>query len=249
MKLKADFANLPLLYKTILCCDKWIPKKADVQIAFMPGKVKIFSSSQDGLYACAELNAEHILENYIIQSKNNDIIWMELQLQPFLACLKTLSSCSNIQIQLIKKDRTPYLQFQSKKRINFGASNTANNAGAGRVMGLAESPSSRLMQSETQVDLVHDVACKLLSKAESDYLVLPELPEFKIPIMLPSVSTLKTIIDRMKKLSDTIDLSVNYRGQLNISISNIHFNVSTYFRNLIHPRVGKKTLFHVHNIV
>lgn len=72
--------------------------------------------------------------------------------------------------------------------------------------------------------------------------VIPLLPgaahSEQVHIILPSLLSIKTVIDRMKSISGDVIFSANLSGEMRLRVQSDAASVETEWRDLRHPELG-----------
>ncbi|XP_030612919.1 checkpoint protein HUS1 [Archocentrus centrarchus] len=69
----------------------------------------------------------------------------------------------------------------------------------------------------------------------------PSMPDFDVSIYLPPLKTMKSVVDRMKNLSNFLVIEANLSGEMNLKIETDLVSVTTHFRELGNPPWGDDT--------
>ncbi len=94
------------------------------------------------------------------------------------------------------------------------------------------------------MSVTQDVPISLVSAAQFALLTEPMLPDPKVNIMLPVLKTLRPIVDRMKNISEFLQLNANMRGELSLKVEADMVSIETHYKGLDHPAV--RTFVSVH---
>ncbi|KAL8165734.1 UNVERIFIED_CONTAM: DNA damage checkpoint control protein, partial [Gekko kuhli] len=83
--------------------------------------------------------------------------------------------------------------------------------------------------------VTHDIPVRVIPrKLWSDYRE-PVVPDFDVSIYLPVLKTMKSIVERMKNLSNSIVIEANLNGDMNLKIETELVSVATHFKELGNP--------------
>lgn len=63
----------------------------------------------------------------------------------------------------------------------------------------------------------------------------PSMPDFDVSIYLPVLKTMKSVVERMKNLSNFIVIEANLSGEMNLKIETDLVSVTTHFKDLGNP--------------
>jgi len=66
-----------------------------------------------------------------------------------------------------------------------------------------------------------------------------QLPLMQLHIVLPSLTTMQTVLTRLGKISSTVTISANRSGHLRMGIESDQANVTTEWSNLRHPEFNQ----------
>lgn len=172
----------------------------------------VVSGAQDGnLKLWGQIQAKMIFtaDGYTVESVAGNEIWLEL-LSEHLA--QALKSCSkDNQLKLTKKDGQPVLSL-----LVHGAQSLGGK----------------------EVVLLQDVPVRVLSLQQQEELLEPNLPPHDATIMLPhDLSQLKVVCDRMRLVSNSLTVSANMSGCMQLQASSSKMTVQTTMRNLVNPEL------------
>ncbi|XP_053715139.1 checkpoint protein HUS1 isoform X1 [Synchiropus splendidus] len=66
----------------------------------------------------------------------------------------------------------------------------------------------------------------------------PCVPDFDVSVYMPPLKTMKSVVDRMKNLSNFLVMEANMNGQMNLKIETDLVSVTTHFKDLGNPDWG-----------
>jgi len=87
------------------------------------------------------------------------------------------------------------------------------------------------------MEITHDVRVKILRPSEVQALEEPRCPEPDIHIILPPLAKLRTVVERMAKLSSLIGVYANAEGTLKLEIETDSVAVETTWTNCPLPHI------------
>jgi len=90
-----------------------------------------------------------------------------------------------------------------------------------------------------EVKVTHDVKIMVMKPPEVALMKEPLCPAPDVHIILPPLQKLRTVVDRMRALSDVVGISANRAGQLKLSIQTQRIKVDTIWSNLTIPNIGQ----------
>jgi HUS1 checkpoint protein len=94
------------------------------------------------------------------------------------------------------------------------------------------------MSMHNSVILLQDIPVEILTAAQIASYVEPNLPDPEVYICLPSLKSVKNVIESMKNISDYVTISANMDGELTLSVEASLVSARTYFTKLEHPNKG-----------
>jgi hypothetical protein len=97
------------------------------------------------------------------------------------------------------------------------------------VLSLGISNQSR---SGKYVHLVQDVPCRVVAPAVAETLSKPQLPRPDLRLKSPSLTTLKSIIDKIKTISHDVAIKAKSNGELEFVTSTDTLKIKTKFKHL-----------------
>ncbi|XP_058686711.1 checkpoint protein HUS1 isoform X2 [Poecile atricapillus] len=143
-----------------------------------------------------------------------------------LACLNHFSRIINTIAKLAK---TCILRLTVCK-LYFILSDKVANGGASMWCELSQpslSSSSRIV--------THDIPVGVIPRRMWNDFREPGVPDFDVSIYLPVLKTMKSVVERMKNLSNFIVIEANLSGEMNLKIETDLVSVTTHFKDLGNP--------------
>uniref|UniRef100_A0A3Q0R859 Checkpoint protein n=1 Tax=Amphilophus citrinellus TaxID=61819 RepID=A0A3Q0R859_AMPCI len=89
--------------------------------------------------------------------------------------------------------------------------------------------------------VTHDVPVDVIPRRLWHEFKEPSMPDFDVSIYLPPLKTMKSVVDRMKNLSNFLVIEANLSGEMNLKIETDLVSVTTHFRELGNPPWGDDT--------
>ncbi|NXY85996.1 HUS1 protein, partial [Alcedo cyanopectus] len=83
--------------------------------------------------------------------------------------------------------------------------------------------------------VTHDIPVGVIPRRLWNDFREPSVPEFEVSIYLPVLKTMKSVVERMKNLSNSIVIEANLSGEMNLKIENDLVSVTTQFKDLGNP--------------
>ncbi|XP_075068754.1 checkpoint protein HUS1 isoform X1 [Mixophyes fleayi] len=92
-----------------------------------------------------------------------------------------------------------------------------------------------LSLSKTSRIVTHDIPVSVIPRRLWNDFKEPTVPDFDVSIYLPPIKTMKSVVERMKNLSNFIVIEANGNGEINLKIETDLVSVSTHFKDLGNP--------------
>ncbi|XP_069469433.1 checkpoint protein HUS1 isoform X3 [Ambystoma mexicanum] len=140
-----------------------------------------------------------------VSAEHNDI-YLELMPENLSRALKTAQNAKAVKIKLTNK-HCPCLTLA------------------------AELPS---LSSSSRI-VTHDIPVGVIPRKLWHDFREPNVPDFDVSIYLPVLKTMKSIVERMKNLSNFVVIEANRNGQMNLMIETDLVSVTTNFKDLGNP--------------
>ncbi|XP_073486726.1 checkpoint protein HUS1 isoform X3 [Aquarana catesbeiana] len=86
--------------------------------------------------------------------------------------------------------------------------------------------------------VTHDIPVSVIPRRLWNDFKEPTVPDFDVSIYLPAIKTMKSVVERMKNLSNFIVIEANRNGEMNLKIETDLVSVSTHFKDLGNPPWG-----------
>ncbi|XP_053560555.1 checkpoint protein HUS1-like [Bombina bombina] len=83
--------------------------------------------------------------------------------------------------------------------------------------------------------VTHDIPVSVIPRRLWNEYREPSVPDFDVSIYLPALKTMKSVVERMKNLSNYIVIEANRNGEINLKIETDLVSVSTHFKDLGNP--------------
>jgi len=91
-----------------------------------------------------------------------------------------------------------------------------------------------------KVRVAHDVKVEILRPADVAKLSEPLCPEPDTHILLPPLQKLRTIVERLRPMSDILSIRANNSGCLQVSINTESVKVDTEWKNCKNPKMTEE---------
>ncbi|XP_072910454.1 checkpoint protein HUS1 [Hemitrygon akajei] len=83
--------------------------------------------------------------------------------------------------------------------------------------------------------VTHDIPVSIIPRKLWNDFEEPSVPDFDVSIYLPVLKTMKSVVERMKNLSNHIVIEANQNGEMNLKIDTDLVSVTTHFKELGNP--------------
>ncbi|XP_059582870.1 checkpoint protein HUS1 isoform X1 [Alligator mississippiensis] len=83
--------------------------------------------------------------------------------------------------------------------------------------------------------VTHDIPVAVIPRRLWNDFKEPSVPDFDVSIYLPVLKTMKSVVERMKNLSNSIVIEANLNGEMNLKIETDLVSVTTHFKDLGNP--------------
>ncbi|XP_072268200.1 checkpoint protein HUS1 [Pyxicephalus adspersus] len=91
--------------------------------------------------------------------------------------------------------------------------------------------------SSTSRIVTHDIPVTVIPRRLWNDFKEPTVPDFDVSIYLPAIKTMKSVVERMKNLSNFIVIEANRNGEIILKIETDLVSVSTHFKDLGNPHL------------
>ncbi|EIN08739.1 cell cycle checkpoint [Punctularia strigosozonata HHB-11173 SS5] len=213
MRFRATVDSLPTFSRIIQSIEK-LQKKCIIK--FTEPDIYIICNNdvnEGGVQVWSQIRVSSIFTDYRIQSNSNNEITMSIATEPLLAVLRGVSSSiasmdhNDIVMKLAKKDDRAVLQFE--------------------IAGFSRSAKS--------ITLAHHVPIEVMKPSDVAKLKEPTCPEPDIHLILPSLTKLRTVIERLRPMAEILTVSANRSGDLQLGVETDTVNIKTAWSKLVIP--------------
>ncbi|XP_051465388.1 checkpoint protein HUS1 isoform X2 [Apus apus] len=83
--------------------------------------------------------------------------------------------------------------------------------------------------------VTHDIPVGVIPRRLWNDFREPSVPDFDVSIYLPVLKTMKSVVERMKNLSNSLVIEANWNGEMNLKIETDLVSVTTHFKDLGNP--------------
>nr|XP_020481080.1 checkpoint protein HUS1 isoform X1 [Monopterus albus] len=165
-----------------------------------------------GVSMWCELSQANFFDEYQMEGMNpeDNEICLEVAPENMSRALKTVQNAKVVKVKLTKK-HCPCLTI------------------------VAELPT---LSSVSRV-VTHDIPVDVIPRRLWHEFKEPTVPDFDVSIYLPPLKTMKNVVDRMKNLSNFLQvIEANLNGEMNLKIETDLVSVTTHFKDLGNPPWG-----------
>ncbi|KAF8887522.1 checkpoint protein Hus1/Mec3 [Infundibulicybe gibba] len=216
MRFRATIEHVPIFFRIVQAIEKL---QKTCLVKFTETQMHIIcnnDANEGGIQVWSQIKVDAIFRDYRIQSNANNEISMSLAADALLAALRSSSSSSGsssfeaeeVVMKLAKKDAQAVLSFEIEGVTRGGR----------------------------KVRVAHDVRIEVLRPVDVARLSEPLCPEPDVHILLPPLQKLRTIVERMRPMSDILAVRANGRGRLQLAIDTEGVRVETEWRDCTNPQ-------------
>ncbi|KAG6901958.1 hypothetical protein C0995_006187 [Termitomyces sp. Mi166 len=166
-----------------------------------------------------QIKVDALFTGYRIQSNADNEITMGINSEALLTALKSASSSSTsayeteeVVMKLAKKNAQAVITFEINGLTRVGR----------------------------KVRVSHDVKIEVMRPADVAKMNEPMCPEPDVHILLPPLQKLRTVVDRMKIMSDILAVRTNNNGVLQLSINTETVKVDTEWKGCTNPQTQNR---------
>ncbi|KAF8992380.1 checkpoint protein Hus1/Mec3 [Cyathus striatus] len=217
MRFRATVENVTTFFRVIQSVEK-LQKKCIIK--FTETTMHIICNNDANEEGFKQIKVDSLFTNYHIQSNSNNEITMAIFSEPLLATLKSASASNSaieteeVIMKLAKKNDHAMLSFEI----------------------------SGITRSGRKVRVAHDVKIEVMKPTDVARLSEPLCPEPDVHILLPPLQKLRTIVDRLRSMSDVLAIRANNTGKLQVAIDTESVKVETEWKNCTNPKTQDEEL-------
>ncbi|KAJ1933947.1 Checkpoint protein hus1 [Kickxella alabastrina] len=207
MRFRAALTNATLLLRVVQTMDK-LTKTAILKLTRSKLHLIVLTDMDSGLQLWTDITTSALFSDYRIESVHDDEIYLEFtidNLQRALKSTQTNTSTSNqCTLRLTKKQHLPVLSLVIQTQSAMGR----------------------------EMVLTQDVPVRVLTPQQMESIREPMVPDGQVHVMMPSLGSVRSVVERMKSMGDRVAVSANRLGELNIRVNNELVDITTYFKGL-----------------
>ncbi|KAF7972224.1 hypothetical protein HWV62_18622 [Athelia sp. TMB] len=215
MRFRASIENVPSFFRIIQAIEK-LQKKCIIK--FGEEDMSIIcnnDANEGGIQVWSQIKVASLFSGYRIQSNADNEITMSVAGEALLAALRSASSSSSTS----SYDTTEVVMKLAKKNEHAALSFEI----------------SGMTAQGRQVKVAHDVRIDVMKPGDVARLKEPLCPEPDTHILLPPLQKLRTIVERMRPMSDVLAIRASNNGKLQLAISTDSVAVETQWTNCTNP--------------
>ncbi|KAN0092609.1 Checkpoint protein Hus1/Mec3 [Tylopilus felleus] len=223
MRFRATVENIPIFFRIIQAIEK-LQKKCIIK--FTEVEMHIIcndDANEGGIQVWSVIKVDSLFTNYRIQSNAENKITVSLSTEALLSALRSSSSSassSSIAAAILPTHDADELVMKLAKK-NDQAVLSFEMVGVSRT--------------GRKVRVAHDVRIDVMRPSEVDKLREPLCPEPDVTILFPHLQKMRTIVERLRPLSDILALRANNSGKLQIAISTDTVKLETQWLGCTNP--------------
>lgn len=209
MRFRATIQNVPTFYRLIQTVEK-LQKKCIIKFSDADMRI-ICNQEEGGVHVWSKIRVDALFTDYRILSHSNNEITLNLPTDALSAALRSASAehtgANEVVMKLAKKNNVPVLSFEI-----FGTTHMGR-----------------------RVKVAHDVRIEVMKPTDVALLTEPRCPEPDVQIMLPPLTKIRAVVERMRNLSDVIAVRANSSGCLRLSASTEVVKADITWNDCSHP--------------
>ncbi|XP_040820821.1 checkpoint protein HUS1 isoform X1 [Ochotona curzoniae] len=215
MRFRAKIVDAACLNHFTRVCNMVAKLAKACTLRVSPDKLNFIVSDKlagGGVSLWCELEQENFFSEFQMEgpSAENNEIYLELVTENLARALRTAQNARALKIKLTHK-RFPGLTVS--------------------VELLSASSSSRIV--------THDIPIKVIPRRLWKDLQEPSVPDSDVSIYLPVLKTMRSVVEKMRNISNHLVIEANLSGELNLKIETEVVCVTTHFKDLGNPPGGK----------
>jgi len=210
MRLKATVENVITFSRIVQSVEKQ-SKLCNMRFSEKTLQIICTGDNDSGVQVWSQIKVETLFANVICQSNANNEITCEVQTEPLSQALRSATSAAEVTMKLAKRDDVAVLSFDMQI----------------------------LSRQGKKMDVTHDVRVKVLRPSEVAALREPLCPAPDIHLILPPLAKIRTVVERMAKLSHVVGFSANKEGIFKLEIATDSVTVETQWKDCPLPQINE----------
>ncbi|KAF9522845.1 checkpoint protein Hus1/Mec3 [Crepidotus variabilis] len=218
MRFRASIAQVQTFFRIIQAIEKQ-DKKCIIKFTETSMHIICNPNATEGVQVWSQVKIDSIFTNYRIQSNADNQITVLLASEALLGALKSAASSSansstfdsdDVVVKLAKKSDQAVLTFEISGQTRVGH----------------------------KMRVSHDVKIEVMRPADVEKLKEPLCPEPDVHILLPPLQKLRTIVERLRPLSDILAFQANNNKRMVLAINTESVRVETEWKDCTNPRTN-----------
>ncbi|KAJ1775355.1 Checkpoint protein hus1 [Coemansia sp. RSA 2523] len=203
MRFRAQVTNSSLLVRIVQCIER-LSKTAVLKLTPTRLHIIVVSDTEGGLQMWSDVDPQALFASYRVESLHNNEIHLEFHIDNLQRALRSAHNSQSAVLKLTKKQNLPVLSL-----------------------------SVQSMSSTGHTTLVcQDVPVRVLTPEQVRAMREPEVPDAHVHIMMPELSTIRSVVERMRLMGDRVTVAANNEGQLTLRVASDRVDITTYWRGL-----------------
>lgn len=165
-------------------------------------RLAVVTESPDSPKVFSEFKQECLFFDYRIESQSNNSILFEIEISLLLQALSSGKHAPQCLLKLVKRGSKPCLCFESRA------------------------------QETMMVAVLHDIPITIMQPNDIVYYLPPDMTPPTISLELPRGKLIRTVIDRMMKISRHLHIDAEQTGRIVFRVENSTVSVKTYYTGL-----------------
>ncbi|XP_040820824.1 checkpoint protein HUS1 isoform X4 [Ochotona curzoniae] len=212
MRFRAKIVDAACLNHFTRVCNMVAKLAKACTLRVSPDKLNFIVSDKlagGGVSLWCELEQENFFSEFQMEgpSAENNEIYLELVTENLARALRTAQNARALKIKLTHK----------------------------RFPGLTVSVELQLSASSSSRIVTHDIPIKVIPRRLWKDLQEPSVPDSDVSIYLPVLKTMRSVVEKMRNISNHLVIEANLSGELNLKIETEVVCVTTHFKDLGNP--------------
>ncbi|KAJ2502535.1 Checkpoint protein hus1 [Coemansia sp. RSA 1972] len=203
MRFRAQVTNSSLFARIVQCIER-LSRTAVLKLTPDRLHIIVVSDAEGGLQMWSDVDPRALFASYRVESLHSNEIYLEFHIDNLQRALRSAHNSQSATLKLTKKQNLPVLSL-----------------------------SVQSMSSTGHTTLVcQDVPVRVLTPEQVRAMREPEVPDAHVHIMMPTLSTIRSVVERMRLMGDRVTVAANNEGQLTLRVANDRVDITTYWRGL-----------------
>ncbi|KAF5378989.1 hypothetical protein D9757_009119 [Collybiopsis confluens] len=180
-----------------------------------------------GIQVWSQIKRDSIFSSYRIQSNSGNEITVNISCEALIGALKSASA--------------PAVATNSTSGSSYDTEEVIMKLAKKNDLAVLNIEVTGSTRAGRRVRIGHDVKIEVMKPVDVAKLSEPMCPDPDIHLILPSLQKLRTIVERLRPMSDVLAVRANYSGCLKLSINTESVKVDTEWKNLTIPPMMRDT--------